>query len=301
MMPLYYYDKAGTPIPISSHPITTAGGEGSIYDLLGPMDIPMVAKIYHTTQMAQKRQAKLEFMIGNNPTKNTPKEVQEAVVWPINTLYNQEGIFVGFTMPKVNETIGLKALTLPKNPSKTQGAQWHIFDHNELASHQKRLVVAYNLAQAIHSIHQSGNYVIVDLKPENVFVKTDGSIAIIDLDSIQINNPNVHFPAKVYTEEFAPPEKHKGIVNHQSGSIGVEWDYFSLAVILYELFLGIHPFQASHKILTTRPEMIERGLFVFGQKADQLYVIPNIHNNFKRLHIDLQKTERHWQKMLSMS
>ena len=295
-----YKNQKGEKVIVSTRTIATPGGEGAIFDVLKSQnnaDTGFVAKIYHTSQIAKARQTKIEFMVANNPTainngtdNNVEKAIKKAIVWPIETLYNEKGDFVGFTMPKIADAITLKSLTLPNNPSQKHGNEWRKFDHNQKSSHQKRLVVAYNIAQAIHTIHKKGNYVLVDLKPENIFLKPNGSIAIIDLDSIQIDNPGVDedFPAKVFTEEFAPPELHKGLVNHKSGTIDKAWDYFSLAVILYELFFGIHPFQASHTTFTTRPELIKNNLFVHGKNANKLHVIPNVHNNFAHIHSSLQ-------------
>ncbi len=287
-MPPNYHNKAGHKVELSGQPIATAGGEGAIYDVLNDADIDLVAKIYHTPEMALARQGKIEFMIENSPIQNAEAAIQNAIVWPVEALY-QNDQFVGFTMPKVVGAITLKSLTLPQNPSQKHGAEWAKFDHQEKGAHQKRLVVLYNLAKAIDTIHQRGNYVLVDLKPENIFVKPNGNISIIDLDGIQINNPNLCFPAKVYTEEFAPPELHKGLVSHKSGTIDEDWDYFSFAVIAYELLFGIHPFQASHQKYTTRPELIKLGYFVHGKKAKDLHVIPPVHKNFDKLHPNLQK------------
>ena len=299
-MPKEFQNQEGQRFVISDKPIATPGGEGAIYDVIVPANTDMVAKIYHTSKIANIRRTKIEFMVDNSPTKEATKEIKEAIVWPTDTLYiNQpadaQGVsskqFVGFTMPKISDAITLKSLTLPGNPSQRHGAEWKKFDHNQKGSHQKRLAIAYNLAQAIHTIHEKGYYVLVDLKPENIFIKPNGVIAIIDMDSIQIDNPgdDRDFPAKVYTEEYAPPEFHQKLVNPKDGDIHESWDYFSLAVILYELLFGIHPFQASHKTLTTRPEMIKYGMFVHGKKLDQLHVIPYIHKSFRRLNLELQK------------
>ncbi len=283
-----FKNKTGQKIILSDKPIANPGGEGAIYDVLNDKDIDVVAKIYHTEEMAQNRQGKLEFMVANSPIKEADPAVQNAIVWPIECVYDKKGKFVGFTMPKIENAITLKSLTLPQNPSKKHGKAWQKFDYDQKGAHQKRLAVAYNLANAVHTIHQSGNYVLVDLKPENIFIKPNGNIAIIDLDSIQINNPDIRFPAKVYTEEFAPPELHRKQVNHTNGNIEDEWDYFSLAVIIYQLLFGIHPFQASHKNLTTLPDLIKNGFFVHGKKAKQLHVIPKLHLNFKKLDNGLQ-------------
>ncbi len=287
-MPKTFITQSSERISISDKPIANPGGEGAIFDVVGDEHPALVAKIYHTPHIAQSRQKKIEFMVANSPLEMAPDDVKSAIVWPVDTLYDAQGTFVGFTMPRINDSISLKALTLPGNPSRRHGAAWRKFDHDQPGSHQRRLVVAYNLAQAINAIHQRGDYVLVDLKPDNIFIEPKGSIAVIDMDSIQINNATQNFPAKVYTEEFAPPELHMGKVDHKSGQVSKAWDNFSLAVIIYELLLGIHPYQASHQHYTTRPELIQHGFFVHGKRKNELHVIPFVHNSFPKFHSDIR-------------
>ena len=281
-----FTNQSGLTFTITSKPFAT-GGEGGVYDVLSPTNSGLVAKIYHNAEIANGRREKIIFMHANNPTDTAAPEVKNAIIWVEEILYNQQRQFVGFLMPKVRESITLKSLTLVQNPSKKHGEAWKKFDHNVMGSHQKRLVVAYNLAQAINAIHERGNYVLVDMKPENVFVRPDATISLVDLDSIQINAKNeqgiLKFPAKVFTEEYVPPEKYYEAINHSKGTIKESWDHFSLSVIIYELLFGIHPFQASHKNLTTRSELIQGGYFVQGSKKEELHKIPHFHKNFQKL------------------
>lgn len=277
----------GKDIILSKEPFASSGGEGTIYEVLNATNRALVAKIYHTKQIADSRKDKIAYMFRNNPTQNEPEEIKKAIIWVEDVLF-KDGNFVGFVMKKVTNAIPLKSLTLARNPSKTHGIKWKKFDHDQVGSHQNRLVVAYNLAQAVKAIHARGNYVLVDMKPENIFVREEASIAMIDLDSIQIKAQDISFPSIVYTEEYAPVEKHQGLIDPKNGDIDKDWDYFSLAVIIYELFLGIHPYQASHSKFTTRPELIKNNLYVHGRKSIYLHTIPAIHKNFKRLAPELK-------------
>lgn len=286
-MPQQFTDRNGKPIVLADEPFATAGGEGVVYEVLYPQDRDLVAKIYKTPEIAASRKEKIEFMQRNNPTNGEPERIKRAIIWIEDVVY-KDGVFVGFTMQKVDKAIPLKSLTLPKNPSIKHGVIWKKFDHNEKGAHKNRLGVAYNLAQAVNAIHKRGNYVLVDMKPENIFVRENGTIAIIDLDSIQINDDSKKFPSKVFTAEYAPIEKQNDWVDPKDGDIEVSWDHFSLAVIVYELLLGIHPYQASHKEFTTRPELIKHAFYVHGDKKRRLHTIPKIHSNFKRLNPALQ-------------
>ena len=286
-MPQQFTNQDGELVLLSDQPFATPGGEGAIYEVVGQHNLELVAKIYHTKKIADSRQEKIEFMQQHNPTTNANENIKRAIIWVEEVLY-RNGQFVGFIMKKVRDAITLKSLTLARNPSKNFGPKWSIFDHDQEGSHEKRLIIAYNLSQAVRVIHETGNYVLVDMKPENIFVRDDASIAIIDLDSIQIQSELKSFPAKVYTEEYAPPEKHQKLVDPKNGDILLEWDHFSLAVIIYELLFGIHPYQASHKKFTTRKELIEHNFYVHGNRARKLHTIPTVHKNFNRLDPALQ-------------
>lgn len=272
------------------------GGEGAIYEIVSPTHAGFVAKVYHKKELAAQREEKIVFMQQNNPTTHASPELKRAIVWVESALYDETD-FVGFIMPKVQQAISLKSLTLVQSLSKKYGPQWRKFDHDQLGAHQKRLVIAYNLSQAVNVLHQTGKYVLVDMKPENILLREDASIALIDLDGIQINNKTSdqngvglrQFPASVFTEEYVPPEKYKETLLPKKGKIHQEWDYFSLAVIIYELLFGIHPYQASHQLLTTRSELIKEGFFVQGGKQEELHKIPYLHDNFDRLDPALRK------------
>lgn len=129
------------------------------------------------------------------------------------------------------------------------------------------------------------------MKPQNILVTQDGKISIIDLDSIQISyNNKVAFPAKVATPEYAPPESAK--LDPAKDVISINWDRFSLAIMFYELLLGLHPYAASssgqYNTLNTISEKIQSGLFPFGSKAKYISILPPLHNNFKIIPASIQ-------------
>lgn len=60
----------------------------------------------------------------------------------------------------------------------------------------------HNWALATEIIHNSGKYIIVDLKPENVLATADGKISVVDTDSFQIIDGSKKFPGPVATPEY---------------------------------------------------------------------------------------------------
>lgn len=285
-MPRILKSYKGQQVTINDKPMNS-GGEGTIHDIIGP-GVNMVAKLYSSTQKAQELYKKILFMVNNPPLGKAPKEIHDAIIWPTDLLYEND-IFVGYVMPKVNQGLILFELTLSESLQKKHGPEWEKFDLSSPDAFLTRMKICYNLAKAVEVLHQSGDYVLVDLKPQNVMIKPNGHFSIIDLDSLQITRQkNLLFEATAFTPEYAPCEFHKGNIS-LSEIISPSFDNFSLAVIIYQLLLTVHPFHASHEKFSTIEENIEHGLFVHGKNKDQLLVIPAVHNLFTKLPGKLQQ------------
>jgi DNA-binding helix-hairpin-helix protein with protein kinase domain len=270
--------QTGADIHIDDLPLKR-GGEGSIYRVSGNL----VAKIYHTAEKAALFNKKLQFMVGNSPLVKAAEDVTGTIIWPQQLLFDKNK-FVGFTMPMVEN--GIKLFTFCQNnfPLPKHGQEWQKFHHSHPDALRKRMMVCYNLARAVDFLHQSGNYLLVDMKPENILVKPNGHIAIIDLDSIQIvKGKKLLFAATAYTPEYAPPELHHGKIKFAAESLSKNYDNFSLAVILYQVLMSVHPFQASHPVFTAVHENIMHGMYVHGENRKQLHRIPLLHKNLKLL------------------
>lgn len=265
-----------------------SGGEGAIHTVLG-MGKKRVAKLYHSPEKAQAFHQKIHFMVNNPPFGQADKAISDAIVWPEDLLF-ENNVFVGYVMPMVEGGIKLFMLTLPDLSVRDNPLTWAKFSPANPDSLLIRLKICYNLARAVDLLHQSGKYVLVDLKPENVLIKPNGHFSIIDLDSIQIIRNNLLlFHATAFTPEYTPAELHNGSLVFGRDVIPASFDLFSLAVTNYQLLLNIHPFQASHDKYTSIEENIRYGLFVQGSRKKQLAVIPSIHGRFGQLPVKLQK------------
>lgn len=267
------------------------GGEGAVHKILSPNSLGgFCVKVYHPKQRDQKRQQKLAFMVSNPPTQLVGNN--HRICWPSQLLF-ERGHFIGFLMPLAfSDSIELYELSVPK-VRKKHGAHWqNVYDRTQKEGHIARLKLCTNLAITIHHIHRLKNYVLVDLKPQNVLVTIDGKVSITDCDSIQIAQNNcVLFPAKVATPEYTPSEGSQ--LNSTKQVIPHSWDLFSLGVIFYEVLLGIHPYTGSfsgkYKNMTALNEKIKHGLFVHGKQKRYVEVMPPLHNNFKKLSKELKQ------------
>ena len=266
-----------------------SGGEGELYHVLSPVTwTSAVAKLFYPQKRDAQKLAKLRHLIAHPPAEAEAL----GLVWPQALLQDEQGGFLGYLMPKSGgqPLEVLCSLRLPRHLS----ALWspYAFGHPESAS--RRLRLAYGLARALRCLQAQGSYVFADLKPDNILVEPDGRLSLVDLDSVEVQaQGRVLFPANVVTPEYSPPEYYRGLQPGQQ-TLSPSWDNFSLAVLLYRLLLGIHPFAASaaapYEHLNTLGEKIEVGLFVHNQAwTSRLAVVPPPHGRFADLERSLQQ------------
>ncbi len=278
------FNEQGQARDIAAAPLAPPGGEGTVYRFEGgdPQLRRKVAKIYNDNAYAATRLKKIAYMVAHPPV--APDDpVAEHIIWPEELLYDETGMFRGFVMPIVKGSIDLEELC---TPALIANSKFQRFDHREGGALLRRMSVAMNLAAAIHALHKSATYVLVDLKGPNVRVNPKGMLSLIDMDSIQIcqNNVLLH-PAMVLTEEYAPPEYHQGRVQPAQHVIDEAWDRFSYAVLSYRLLFGLHPFAGTYldTSLTTIAEGVREGYFANGVNRSKFKGVPKPHDGFALL------------------
>lgn len=270
------------------------GGEGNLYKIVSPSSKQeYVAKVYHPAKQTAIREAKLLYMLENAPASTQFQEGKSdsRLVWVVDLLYNDKNEFVGFIMPMI-EGEKLEILCTPQLPKKINPI-WERFNLNNPKAEGLRLKVCFNLAAAVHQLHATQQYILVDLKPDNVIIQPNGVIWLVDIDSIEIvKNGQKLYDAPVATPEYTPPEHYNKKLKYDPTSF-VAWDQFSLAVILYKLLFGIHPYAAScmapYDKATNLAQKIELGLFVYNSSLqDYFQAIPDLHKEFRKLNHKLQ-------------
>ena len=271
------------------------GGEGTVYPITAPKAwLGYCIKEYAEKYRTAAKEAKLQFMV-----KHPPERLHYAngkLCWPVALAYDAGfSEFVGYVMPLAyadsQELYLLSNLT-----NKRLGAQWQpYFGQSEESAH-KRLNICVNLCTSVQLIHQDTNYAIVDFKPQNIMFTADGKVALVDLDSLQIRadeSGEAHY-GRVNTLEYTPPEGAN--ISVKDTLVNKSWDEFSLAVILYQVLFGIHPYMATFEPpfeqLNSLGDKIQQNLFVHGQGQPHLSALPSPHNRFNLLHDDIQQLFR---------
>ena len=250
-----------------------SGGEGAVHKIISPSQYSdCCVKLYLRQYRTRKRERKISYMTQNPlPDLNGLKNGGCVICFPKELIYEntKSNRFAGFIMPLAfNGSQQLYELCIPK--TKKLPSTWiGKYDRRSGKGIESRLKLCVNIAAAINFIHNTGNYVLVDLKPQNILVTADGKVSVIDLDSTQIaNNNQVLYSAQVATPEYVPVEGNH--LNPAKDLIPESWDRFSLAVVFYEILFGLHPyaasFQGQYQNSNTVADSIRHGLFVNGSK-----------------------------------
>lgn len=285
---LHFYTKySKEKIKISDKPFAS-GGEGAIYAIASPRSYShLVAKMYYPEKRTPEREAKMLYLM-QNPPITFQKDQAPSIGWVQDLVYKDKR-FIGILLIKI-EGKKLTKLTLSKLPRRADKA-WQRFAFQQADALKLRLRTCFNLAVVIHQIHESGQYVLVDLKPDNILMQPNGLLAVVDMDSVEVVKDGVPiFSAPVATPEYTPPEHYAG----PRTVIEESWDYFSLGVIFYQLLFGLHPFAASCKPpydnLVSIHNKIEQDLYVHhSQKQAFFKVIPPPHQQFYKIPKKIQE------------
>lgn len=290
-MAITVYNTKFEKLLLDENPVAAPGGEGSVHRIIAtPNYSDYCVKIYHAHKRTFNRRQKIEFMIKNKPQNIVTSNYK--ICFPTELAFDAKKNFIGFIMPLAFAgSEKLYELTTTKI-SLRLSKEWHKFERTSLLGFEKRLKVCVNIAISVHALHQTKKFAIVDYKPQNILITSDGRISITDVDSFQISdNGQVLHHSEVATPEYAPPECLR--INPSLTFVPESWDTFSLAVSFYEILYGIHPYTSTcdgqYFNVTTIGEKIQKGLFVHGSKKSYLTVIPPLHNDFQRLPISIRQ------------
>ncbi|BDS13260.1 protein kinase domain-containing protein [Aureispira anguillae] len=287
----YKLEYSGTWITLASKPFA-GGGEGNLYTIVSPKELSdYVAKIYHPHKLSKTREEKINYLAQYPPLNSTDdRTTHNSVIWVKDALYDNRK-FVGFIMPYTSGE-KLEILCTPKIPRKLR-SEWGRFEFKKSSrAVELRMKLCFNICAAIHQVHAMERYVLVDMKPDNIVIQSNGLVSIVDTDSVEvIEDGKSLFDAPVATPEYTPPEHYEEL--NYDPTEREEWDRFGLGVILYKLLFGIHPFAASsgppYEQLTSLHDKIKHGLFVHHPaKKNSFRIIPPPHKAFYQLDRSLQ-------------
>lgn len=234
---------------ISLLPPIKRGGEGTIHPIAS--EPGMVAKLF--SKPTRERAEKLRAMIDNPPVLAGNAPV--LLAWPLDRLLTRTGECVGYVMPHVKNKESLFAVAHPATRPR-----W--------ADHRFLLRVAKNIALAISAFHRHG-YVLGDVNESNILIGKDGSVALVDTDSVQVRTTRKVFRCQVGKPEFTAPELIRAGRSFGETDRYPHHDAFGLSVLIFQLLMdGNHPFAARYVGTSGRETLTERiakGKWPYGR------------------------------------
>jgi hypothetical protein len=223
--------KGDGEVSLTSRDFVAEGGEGKVFakGLTG-------YKIYH------------------EPTKAIPagKMAELATISDANVICPLQPIFsgktstthVGHTFRFVSDTWTLCQL-FPR-----------AFREREGLSHEMTLKLVRRMQTGVDAVHKAGT-LLVDLNEMNFLVSRDFSAPyFIDVDSYQ----TPHFPATAIM-----PSVRDWQVQHGDFSEGSDW--FSFAIVTFQMFVGIHPYKGKHPTIKALEERMKSNVSVFNSSV----------------------------------
>lgn len=236
-----------------------AGKEGAVYPIPQMKDqngCGVCAKIFIKPQDQSeeqwkvniaRKQEKIEYMVQNQPVYSIRKsgggiDGYSVFAWPFACLYEENGNFKGYLMPKCDNVMSLTVLFNPQGRKENR---------IEIKKYYEKYTIAYRLCAIFHYMHMHDIYGI-DGNPENfLFHKNNYLFTLIDTDSFQLQTKEGKlFENHVGFSEIMPPEYNDGAVFDKNG------DCYILAFYLFKILMdNLSPFNG--RIM---PEGVRIGL-----------------------------------------
>ncbi len=110
----------------------------------------------------------------------------------------------------------------------------HWFPRQGILTQASLLRLLFPLLDSLEVIH-AANFLHRDIKPDNIYVREDGTPVLIDFGSARSINSD-RDPTNIVSPGFAPFEQY-----HSKGKQGPWTDLYSLAAVMYWLVSGVKP------------------------------------------------------------
>jgi len=306
-----YYNSTGISIKLT----LGKGSAGEVF--LHAKDKSKAIKIFHPEYLQKEitlvsrieKFYKLEQIADFNISYGT---ISRSVgSWPNDIVKDRNGKIVGYMMNTVNNGIDLsqiifaydhqKAFYKYKKDSVRYQLWMNTFFYNS-DNIRNRFILSYSLANSFDKIYniKSKQGVPIqlevcnfDIKPLNILVSIENNTNnivpfILDLDNLTLKNSTGKLGPThpQYTPDYKAPE----------GPLDKYYDYYSIAVIFYQLIFSTHPFTVKGGARFTdgisTDFYVKNKCFAWGRNRKFLHeetLNDFRHNNFKQIPLGLQK------------
>lgn len=126
------------------------------------------------------------------------------------------------------------------------------------------LSIIYPLLDGLEVVHKT-NFLHRDIKPDNIYVRADGTPVLLDFGAARRVIPNQDMTS-IVTPGFAPFEQY-----HSEGNQGPWTDLYSLGAVMYWMTTGKKPSESASRVMAdTMPAAVSLGdASIFGPELLQ--------------------------------
>ncbi len=245
-------DDKGNQFNFQGDPINS-GGEGKIYKTNRS---GFVAKVYDKPPNPEQIN-KLSKMIANPPQSPPTHGNHVAIAWPTSLIFDNSNKCIGFLMPQIGRNVQLIEVYNPKRRKQVLPKFDWLFLHT----------AARTFVRIVDSLHKK-DYVIGDIKPQNILVDASALVSIVDTDSFQVRDGAKVYRCPVASEGFTPPELLG--VDTSTVTQTVYHDRYRIALIIYHLLFTRHPFDEGTWISGDSPsqvELMQKGVWLYNPQG----------------------------------
>ena len=222
-----FVDEGGSPVVPGGY--INEGGEGWIYTVDGDPDA--VVKVWKPGRTPDDADAKLRYLVANPVTPELGANWR--ITWPQHIVL-ENGAIAGYVMPKLDYTLPWIPIVEYYNRSAARGTG---ADQSRSIQIDDRVRIASNLALGYRAVHAAG-YVIGDINEKNAEANRQNDVALMDCDSYGFTDATGRsFSNNMGRPEFQAPEAQNNYANRTQ-----EQDRFALAVLIFQLLTGYHPY-----------------------------------------------------------
>lgn len=246
----------GTGQMLRVHGLLGAGGQGEVYsaEFFGH---PAAVKWYFPTVASPAQRRRLEYLVRKGPPG-------DQFLWPLGVATSRQRASFGYVMPLRPDRV----ISLTECVEGRTDPTFRVL-----------AATGRNLAQAFLGLHAQG-LCYRDISFGNVFFDPHaGDILVCDNDNVGIDGEEAG--DVLGTLRFMAPEIVRG-----EALPSTQTDLFSLAVLIFFLFVPHHPFEGERELAITcfdLPAMVDLygkdPVFIFDPDNDSNRPVPGFHDN----------------------
>ncbi len=193
------------------------------------LDMPVAIKEYLPSDLAMRAADNSVHTLGN--------AFKEQFLWGLERFLAEARVLASFRHPNIVRVLryffanGTAYIVMEYESGESLK---HWLPRQGILTQASLLKLLFPLLDSLEVIH-AANFLHRDIKPDNIYVRENGTPVLIDFGSARTINSN-RDPTNIVSPGFAPFEQY-----HSKGKQGPWTDLYSLAAVMYWLVSGAKP------------------------------------------------------------